>query len=77
MGKWHSILVQSLMILYPFHTDIVSDFCQTSATWWAKIPGTLNEKGKPKHRYKKGKHVKKYTPCSCEPYLHLEMGVNY
>ena len=34
------------MILYPIHTDIISNFSYTSVTCWAKIPGTLNEKGK-------------------------------
>ena len=63
------------MILYPIHTDIVSHFSSTSVTCWAKIPDTLNEKGKLK-KTRKMLHNKKYTPCSYKLYLHLEMGMN-
>ena len=53
-------------IMYSFHADIASDFCSTSVTCWAKIPGILNENGKSKQ----GGHTQvkvKFPVCNFPP----------
>ena len=52
-------------LLYPIHTDITSDFSLISVTCCAKIPTTLNEKGKAEHTQNTKLH------------LHSEMRMNY
>ena len=73
MPEYYCTQSDILSLIY----DSVSNSYRYCIWCWSKIPGMLNERGKLKQTDTKWAYILRNTPCSCELYLHLEMGMNY